>query len=119
MPGEPHFEACVFTYLASELRTGDIAVRGSQAYANWAEQLLPWPDCEELLDEFCAETGLPNTARAFTDQLRTRLADQAGAVDASYPENTDLAIDPATGKPSLKRRRAKDPNTACWRSRRL
>ncbi|MGB0092762.1 MAG: hypothetical protein WBP81_09545 [Solirubrobacteraceae bacterium] len=23
-----HFEACVFTYLASELRTGDIAVRG-------------------------------------------------------------------------------------------
>ncbi len=25
-----HFEACVFTYLASELRTGDVAVRGSQ-----------------------------------------------------------------------------------------
>jgi Tn3 transposase DDE domain/Domain of unknown function (DUF4158) len=106
-----HFEACVFTYLASELRTGDIAVRGSQAYANWAEQLLPWSDCEELLDEFCAETGLPNTARAFTDQRRTRLADQAGAVDAKYPENTDLVIDQATGKPSLKRRRAKDPNT--------
>jgi hypothetical protein len=56
-----HFEACVFTYLASELRTGDMAVRGSQAYANWAEQLLPWSDCEELLDEFCAETGLPST----------------------------------------------------------
>ena len=29
-----HFEACVFTYLAAELRTGDVAVRGSQAYAN-------------------------------------------------------------------------------------
>jgi hypothetical protein len=42
-PGElnrRHFEACVFTYLAAELRTGDIAVRGSQAYANWAAQLL-------------------------------------------------------------------------------
>ena len=104
-----HFEACVFTYLASELRTGDIAVRGSQAYANWAEQLLPWSDCEELLDEFCAETGLPNTARAFTEQLRTRLADQAAAVDAKYPENTDLVIDPETGKPSLKRRRASKP----------
>ena len=99
----------MFTYLASELRTGDIAVRGSQAYANWAEQLLPWSDCEELLDEFCAETGLPNTARAFTDQLRTRLADQAAAVDAKYPENTDLVIDQATGKPSLKRRRASKP----------
>jgi hypothetical protein len=33
-PGElnrRHFEACVFTYLAAELRSGDIAVRGSQA----------------------------------------------------------------------------------------
>jgi TnpA family transposase len=107
-----HFEACVFTYLASELRTGDIAVRGSQAHANWAEQLLPWEQCEALLDEFCAETGLPSTAQAFTEQLRTRLADQAAVVDAKYPENTDLVIDPETGKPSLKRRRAKDPNTA-------
>ena len=40
----------MFTYLASELRTGDIAVRGSQAYANWAEQLLPWEQCEALLE---------------------------------------------------------------------
>jgi TnpA family transposase len=111
-PGElnrRHFEACVFTHLAAELRTGDIAVRGSQAYANWAAQLLPWPDCEGLLDEFCAEAGLPTSARAFTDQLRTRLADQAATVDAGYPENTDLVIDPATGQPSLKRRRAKEP----------
>ena len=103
-----HFEACVFTYLASELRTGDIAVRGSQAYANWAAQLLAWEDCEELLGEFCAEAGLPATAQAFTDALRAKLADQAAAVDAGYPENADLVIDQATGVPSLKRRRAKD-----------
>jgi Tn3 transposase DDE domain/Domain of unknown function (DUF4158) len=104
-----HFAACVFTYLASELRTGDIAVRGSQAYANWAEQLLPWSDCEALLDAFCAETGLPGSARAFTEQLRARLTAQAAAVDAKYPENTDLVIDQATGKPSLKRHRASKP----------
>jgi hypothetical protein len=104
-----HFEACVFTYLAAELRSGDVAVRGSQAYANWSAQLLPWPECEGLLGEFCAEVGLPNTAREFTDQLRTKLTDQAAAVDAGYPENIDLVIDAATGKPSLKRRRAKKP----------
>jgi len=111
-PGElnrRHFEACAFTYLAAELRTGDVAVRGSQAYANWAAQLLPWSDCEGLLGEFCAEAGLPSTARAFTDQLRTKLADQAAAVDGGYPENADLVIDPATGQPSLKRRRARAP----------
>ena len=103
-----HFEACVFTYLASELRTGDIAVRGSQAYANWAAQLLAWEDCKRLLGEFCAEAGLPTTAQAFADALRVELADQAATVDAGYPENADLVIDQATGVPSLKRRRGKD-----------
>ena len=107
-----HFEACVFTYLASELRTGDVAVRGSQAYANWAAQLLAWPDCQELLGDCCAEAGLPTSAQAFTDQLRAKLADQANMVDAGYPENTDLVIDAVTGKPSLKRRRAKAAEAA-------
>ena len=87
----------MFTYLASGLRTGDIAVRGSQAYANSAAQLLPWEDCQELLDEFCAEAGLPSSPHAFTDALRARLAGQAAAVDAGYPENTDLVIDQTTG----------------------
>lgn len=32
-----HLEACVLTYLAQELRTGDIAVEGAGAYANWAD----------------------------------------------------------------------------------
>jgi hypothetical protein len=104
-----HFEACAFTYLAAELRSGDVAVRGSQAYANWSAQLLPWPECEALLDEFCAEAGLPTTARAFTNQLRVKLTQQAAAVDAGYPENTALVIDPTTSKPSLKRHRAKKP----------
>jgi Tn3 transposase DDE domain len=103
-----HFEACVFTYLASELRTGDIAVRGSEAYANWAGQLLPGTQCEGLLEEFCSEAGLPTTAAAFTDALRAKLAAHAAAVDAGFPENTDLTIDQATGVPTLKRRRAKN-----------
>ncbi|MCA1680204.1 MAG: DUF4158 domain-containing protein [Actinobacteria bacterium] len=80
-----HFEACVFTYLAEELRTGDIAVCGSQAYANWSAQLLPWTECKPLLDEFCAEAGLPSTAREFTDGLRTKLTRQAELVDAGSP----------------------------------
>lgn len=35
-----HFDACVFTYVAEQLRTGDVAVRGSEAYANWAAKLM-------------------------------------------------------------------------------
>jgi len=95
-------------YLAGELRSGDIAVRGSQAYANWAAQLLGWEDCEALLGEFCAQAGLPTSAQAFTDALRAKLAGQAAAVDAGYPDNSDLVIDEATGVPALRRRRGKD-----------
>lgn len=102
-----HFEACVFTYLAEELRTGDIAVDGSDAYANWAEHLLPWEECEPLLDGFCTEVGLPADATAFTAALRTRLEETAAETDAGYPDNADLVID-EQGVPTLKRRRGKE-----------
>ena len=103
-----HFEACVFSYLVEELRTGDIAVRGSQAYANWAAQLLSWEDCQPLLGEFCAEVGLPTTAEGFAERLRAMLTRKADDVDSGYPKNADLVIDEVTGVPSLKRRRGKD-----------
>src|SRR5699024_630279 len=60
-----HFEAMVFCYLAEELRTGDIAVAGSNEYADWTQHLLPWHACERRLEGFCAEVGLPATAAGF------------------------------------------------------
>jgi hypothetical protein len=44
-----HFEACVFSYLAAELRSGGIAVAASESYANLHEQLLTWEECQPLL----------------------------------------------------------------------
>jgi hypothetical protein len=35
-----HLEVCVFSYLAAELRSGDIAVAGSDSYANLHAQLM-------------------------------------------------------------------------------
>ncbi len=40
-----HLKACVLTYLAEELRTGDVAVARAQAYANWAGHLLSPVQC--------------------------------------------------------------------------
>ena len=62
MVARRHFEAMVFTYLAEELRTGDIAVTGAGEYADWRANLLPWEECEPLLEAFCAGAGLPATA---------------------------------------------------------
>lgn len=37
-----HLEICIFSCLASELRTGDLCVKGSENYADYRGQLLPW-----------------------------------------------------------------------------
>jgi hypothetical protein len=44
-----HFEVCVFVHLAAEFRSGDIAVIGSDSYANLHAQLMLWSECEPLV----------------------------------------------------------------------
>ncbi|MFJ2034280.1 Tn3 family transposase [Streptosporangium sp. NPDC087985] len=102
-----HFEICVFSCLADELVRGDIAVQGSEAYANWQTQLLSWEECRPLLADYCAEVGLPATAREFTPQLRQQLKHVATQVDAGYPANADLVID-EHGRPVLTPRKGRE-----------
>jgi hypothetical protein len=103
-----HLEACVLTYLAEELRTGDIAVAGAAAYADWAGQLLSPAEVAERLPAFCAEVGIPGTAAAFRADLQDRLSSRCRATDAMYPDLADLAIDD-DGRPSLKQYRRHRP----------
>ncbi|MFI7059218.1 hypothetical protein ACIBLB_44955 [Streptosporangium canum] len=57
-----HLEVCVFSYLASELKSGDIAVAGSDSYANLHDQLMSREECEPLVEGFCAEACRPTRA---------------------------------------------------------
>ncbi|GAA3074087.1 hypothetical protein GCM10017600_26670 [Streptosporangium carneum] len=107
MVARRHFEAMVFTYLAEELRTGDIAVVGAGEYADWGANLLPWEQCEPLLEGFCAQVGLPDTAAAFVAQLRGAHLAAAARLDAEYEDNTDLVI-AEDGTPTVKRRRGQE-----------
>jgi len=52
-----HFEVCVFAHLAAELRTGDIAVVGSESYANLHTQLMSWTECQPLVADYCAQAA--------------------------------------------------------------
>jgi hypothetical protein len=47
-----HFEACVFSTLADELKAGDVAVAGSESCADYREQLLSRDVCEPMLLEY-------------------------------------------------------------------
>ncbi len=99
-----HFEAMMFTYLAEELRTGDIAVAGAGEYADWRTSLLAWAECEPLLAGFCEKAGLPATAAGFVERLRGTHLDAAAGLDAGYEDNAGLVIGEG-GVPTLKRRR--------------
>ncbi|ANV84116.1 transposase [Picosynechococcus sp. PCC 7003] len=98
-------EVCLFSYLATELKTGDICVMGSESYADFREQLLPWEECQNLLAEYSQETGIPNTAEAFVEQLKSQLSQVAAAVDTICKDGTQVTIS-KEGKPVLKRLKA-------------
>jgi TnpA family transposase len=101
-----HLEVCVFSYLAAELRSGDIAVTGSDSYANLHDQLMSWEECRPLSDAFCAQAGIPSDPAALTAHYRSRLAEAAARVDAGYPSNSDLVLE--GDRPVLKRRKGTD-----------
>jgi TnpA family transposase len=116
-----HFEAMV-TALAESLRTGDIAVAGSETHADWSEQLLDMDEVEAKLPEYLVEVGLvepgdpaPYDAAAFGRQLQDKLVAAAAAADAGYPDNDGLAIDPDTGIPSLKAHRSEKQTASAKR----
>ena len=96
--GEPFydrklFEVCVFSHLAQELKSGDIAITGSEEYGDYRAGLLHWKECEPMLEEFCLEVGLPKTATAFVARLKEELSTKADEIDKSYPKNSALTID--------------------------
>ncbi|MCC3332258.1 hypothetical protein [Nocardia abscessus] len=101
-----HLEVCVFSYLASELRSGDIAVVGADSYANLYAQLMSWDECVPLAEQFCGQAGIPSDPTQLTAHYRAALSDIAAVVDAGFPHNTDLSF--ADGRPVLRRRKGAD-----------
>lgn len=87
------FEVCVFTHLAQELKSGDIAIVGSEEYGDYRDGLLEWEDCEPLTEGYCAEIELPSTAAGFVAKLKNELSVVADEIDQIYPKNSALSID--------------------------
>ena len=105
-----HLEVCAFSHAASELKTGDLCVEGSEEYADYREQLLTWEECEPLVDQHCAELGLASTSEGFAAQLKDLLSSTAEEVDRSYPDNASVVI-AENGEPVLKKASGKKPTS--------
>lgn len=94
-------EVCVFVHLADALMSGDIYVVGSEQFADYRAQLLPWSACAPKVVAYCRAVGLPTGGPEAVEQLRAELAATAAAVDAGYPDNSALRLDP-DGTPHLR-----------------
>jgi len=98
-------EICVFIAIAEALDSGDLYVRGSEAYADYRRQLLPRHECQQRLADYCQALDLPPSSHELVSKLRIQLTELAAAVDAHFPDNSELTID-SDGTPHLKRQPA-------------
>lgn len=98
-------EIAVLFHIADGLKCGDLYVPGSEEYADYRKQLLPWTECETLLKDYCESVGLPANASDFVATIKKQLATAAKDADNSYSDNTDFYID-ENGDPHLKRQKA-------------
>lgn len=85
-------EICIFSYLATELKTGDACVVGSENYADFREQLLPWSECETMLPQYCEEMGFPDNPQQFIEHLRSKLTEVALKVDQICKKGDQVMI---------------------------
>jgi TnpA family transposase len=106
-----HLEVCIFSYLAAELKSGDVAVAGSDSYADYRDQLLPWTDCAPQVADYCRTLGLPDTAATFVADLKDRLIQAAATFDRLFPDNDQVRIT-EQGEPVLKRVPQQEPSAA-------
>lgn len=97
-----HLEVCIFTYLAAELKTGDVSVAGSEQYADFREQLLSWSECESQLASYGMQSDLPVTAESFVAALKQQLTEVAQTVDQICQDGSQITIN-EVGAPVLRR----------------
>ncbi|SFP68381.1 Tn3 family transposase [Salibacterium halotolerans] len=98
-----HLEVCVFSYIAQELKTGDICVQGSEAYADYRDQLLSWDECQPMLEDYCQEMGFPIDAKGFVKQLKVWMTQQSKEVEHAYPQKEHVVTINDDGQPILKK----------------
>ena len=95
-------EICVFSYLATEFKTGDACVVGSESYADFREQLLTLSECEPMIEEYCHQLGFPSNPEDFVEYLRSCLTLLATEVDLICADGKQITIN-EDGEPVLKR----------------
>ena len=83
------------------LKTGDAYVVGSEEYADFRAQLLPWEACKPLVAEYCERLGIPATDEGLVEHLKALLIERSAEVDEKLQGDDQLTFD-EDGDPVLK-----------------
>ncbi|WP_157456640.1 Tn3 family transposase [Carnobacterium maltaromaticum] len=104
-----HFEIAIFTFIAQELKTGDLCVEGSEKYADYRTQLVSWDEFYQDKIIFCEQLSLPDSPFTFIDQLQQTFFTIADETDQNIPNNTEITL--TKDSISLKKLKGKQPST--------
>lgn len=103
-----HFEVCVFTVLMQQLKAGNVAIAGSDAFADYRDQLIDWSEYQRTVAAYGQMLGFPTDGAAFVTHLQHQLAQRAATTDAAFPSNHLVRLE--RGEPVITRTpKAPDP----------
>jgi TnpA family transposase len=83
-----HFEACVFSQVRLELKSGDLYIEGSAAYGDYYSQLIDWEEYHATVEDYGQLVNLPVQGQAFVQHVQQGLELQAQTTDQAFPANT-------------------------------
>jgi TnpA family transposase len=89
--------------MAKELRSGDLCVAGSDAFADYRDYLLPWNECEKRLPGYCEKLGMQDSGSGFVAQLRQWLSDAVRQLDEGFPGKSDHVVINKAGEVVVRR----------------
>ena len=108
-----YFEMCIFSQVMWELKSGDLYVEDSDAYADYRicgavsfrTQQISWAEYEANIEEFGKLVDLPTEPKAFVAHVKNWLLDITQKTDQSFPNNQSVRLE--QGRPVLKRPKKK------------
>ena len=100
-----YFEMCVFSQVMWELKSGDLYVENSDAFADYRTQQIGWEEYEAKIDDFGRLVELPTEPKAFIAHVKNWLLDITQKTDQSFPHNQSVRLE--QGRPVITRPKKK------------
>jgi hypothetical protein len=98
------------------LQAGDLCAAGSDAFADYRDQLISWDEYHQEVEHFGQQIGLPTEAKKFVARTKELLDSVADATDRSFPVNQSVRI--VNGEPMIAKLKKdlEPPENRTWRA---